>query len=55
METIGEPYTTITILLNEDSLETVERQLDILDSLIAQYGAIAFFGQTDMEPQRQAV
>ena len=55
METIGEPYTTITILLNEDSLETVERQLDILDSLIAQYGAIAFFGETDMEPQRQAV
>jgi hypothetical protein len=55
METIGEPYTTITILLNEDSLETVERQLDILDSLITQYGAIAFFGETDMEPQRQAV
>jgi hypothetical protein len=55
MDTIGEPYTTITILLNEDSLETVERQLDILDSLITQYGAKAFFGEADMEPQRQAV
>lgn len=55
MDTIGEPYTTITILLNEDSLETVERQLDILDGLIAQYGAKVFFGETDREPQRQAV
>jgi hypothetical protein len=24
METIGEPYTTITILINKDSLATVE-------------------------------
>lgn len=55
MDTIGEPYTTITILLNEDSLETVERQLDILDSLIGQYGAQAFFGEPDRELQRQAV
>jgi hypothetical protein len=55
MDTIGEPYTTITILLNDDSFETVERQLDILDSLIAQYGAEAFFGEMDREPQRQAV
>lgn len=55
IDTIGEPYTTITILLNEDSLETVERQLDILDSLIVQYGAQAFFGETDRESQRQAV
>lgn len=55
MDTIGEPYTTITILLSEDSLETIERQLDILDNLIAQYGASAFFGETEMEPQRQAV
>ena len=45
MDTVGEPYTTITILLNEDSLETLERQLDVLDGLMAHYGAREFFGE----------
>jgi hypothetical protein len=54
MDTVGEPYTTITILLNEDSLETLERQLDVLDGLIAHYGAGAFFGEPMGELQRQA-
>jgi hypothetical protein len=35
METIGELYTTIMVLINEDSLATVERQLDTQDHLIA--------------------
>ena len=34
MDTVGEPYTTITLLINEDSLDTLERQLDVLDGLI---------------------
>jgi hypothetical protein len=54
MDTVGEPYTTITILINEDSIETLERQLDVLDGLIAQYGTQAFFGEPMAEPQRQA-
>ena len=45
MDTVGEPYTTITLLINEDSLETFERQLDVLDDLIAHYGARAFYGR----------
>jgi len=53
METIGEPYTTITILINEDSLATVERQLDTLEHLTAQYGAKVFWGEPDTEPPRQ--
>ena len=52
-ETIGEPYNTITILINEDSLETVERQLDMLERFIAHYGAQAFFAESDAEPPRQ--
>ena len=52
-ETIGEAYTTITILINEDSLATVERQLDTLEYLIAQYGAKVFWGEPDTEPPRQ--
>jgi hypothetical protein len=54
MDTVGEPYTTITLLINEDSLETIERQLDVLDGLIAHYGARAFYGEPSAEPQRQA-
>jgi hypothetical protein len=54
MDTVGEPYTTITLLINEDSLETLERQLDVLDGLITHYGARAFFGEPVAEPQRQA-
>ena len=53
MDTVGEPYTTVTILLNEDSLETLERQLDVLDGLIAHYGSKSFFGESIDEPQRQ--
>jgi hypothetical protein len=55
MDTVGEPYTTITILMHEDSLETLESQLDILDQLIAQYGPQAFFGEPSTESYRQAV
>ena len=55
MDTVGEPYTTITILMHEDSLETLESQLDILDQLIAQYGPQAFFGEPSPESYRQAV
>ncbi len=41
MDTVGEPYTTITILIHEDSLETLESQLDTLEP--------------STEPYRQAV
>lgn len=54
MDTVGEPYTTITLLINEDSLETIERQLDVLDDLITHYGARAFYGELVDELQRQA-
>jgi hypothetical protein len=54
MDTVGEPYTTITLLINEDSLDTIERQLDVLDGLIAHYGARAFYGEPMPGPQRQA-
>ena len=35
METIGLPFTTVTILIHEDSLTTVARQPDTLERLIA--------------------
>jgi hypothetical protein len=54
MDTIGEPYTTITVLINEESVESLERQLDVLDGLIAHYGATAFFGEPVIEPRRLA-
>jgi hypothetical protein len=53
METIGLPLTTVTILINEDSLATVAHQLDTLERLIARYGAQAFLGEPDAEPPRQ--
>ncbi len=53
METIGEPFSTITILLNEDSLATFTSQLDTLERLIMQYGAAAFWGEPDTESPRQ--
>jgi hypothetical protein len=53
VETIGEPYDTMTILLHEDSLATIRSQLDRLERLIARYGAHAFFGGPQMEPPRQ--
>jgi hypothetical protein len=52
-ETIGEPYHTMTIFINEDSLATIERQLNTLERLITRYGAHAFFGEPDTEPPRQ--
>jgi hypothetical protein len=46
--------TTVTIFINEDSLAAVERHLDGLEHLIAQYGARAFFGEPDAEPPRRS-
>ena len=53
-ETIGEPSHTVTILIHEDSLEAIERQLDMLERLITRYGAHAFFGEPQTEPPRQS-
>jgi hypothetical protein len=53
MKTIGLNLMTLTILINEDTLAAVERQLDALERLIARYGAHAFFGELDTEPPRQ--
>ena len=53
METISLNVLTLTILINEDSLAAVERQLDALEHLIAQYGAKVFWGEPDTEPPRQ--
>jgi hypothetical protein len=49
IDTINEPLTTITIPMPEDSLATLERQLDTLERLIAQYGSKAFWGEPDTE------
>ena len=55
METIGLPFTTVTILINEDSLATVACKLDMLKHLIVHYGTTAFFGEPDTElPQQTA-
>jgi hypothetical protein len=53
MDILGLPCTTITILINEDSPATVACQLDMLEHLIAHYGATAFFGEPDTETPRQ--
>ena len=53
MESLGLPFATVTIFLNEDSLATVERQLNTLEGLIAEYGATAFWGAPDTESPRQ--
>jgi hypothetical protein len=53
METIGLPLTTLSVLINEDSLATVASQLDTLERLIRQYGAHAFFGESETEPPWQ--
>ena len=54
-ETMGEPLSTITMLINEDSLATVACKLDMLEHLIAHYGMTAFFGEPDIElPQQTA-
>jgi hypothetical protein len=44
---------TITMLINEDSLATVACKLDMLEHLIAHYGTTAFWGEPDTEPPRQ--
>jgi hypothetical protein len=53
MMTIGLNFMTLTIFINEDSLATVERQLDALERLMARYGTHAFFGEPAAEPSRQ--
>jgi hypothetical protein len=53
MDTMGLPLTTVSVLINEDSLATVASQLDTLERVIAQYGAQAFWGEPDAEPPRQ--
>lgn len=53
MDTIGEPFTTITILMDKDSLATGERQLDTLERLIVRYGAKALWGEPNTESPRQ--
>jgi hypothetical protein len=53
MDILGLSCTTITIHINEDSPATVACQLDMLEHLIAHYGAIAFWGEPDTEPPRQ--
>ncbi len=52
MDTIGEPFTTITILMHQDSLATVERQRDTPERLITLYRAKAFWGEQDTDPKR---
>jgi len=52
-ESLGEPYHTVTIVIDEDSTATIEHQLDTLERLIARYRAHAFFGEPQTEPPRQ--
>jgi hypothetical protein len=52
LETIGEPLSTITILINEDLLATVACKLDMLEHLIAQDGMTACWGEPDTELPR---
>jgi hypothetical protein len=49
LDIFGLPCTTITIRINEDSLATIACQLDLLERLIAYYGAAAFFGEPGTE------
>jgi hypothetical protein len=42
MKMVGLNIMTLTIFINEDSLATIERQLDTRERLIARYGAHAF-------------
>jgi hypothetical protein len=53
METICPPFTIVTIDMNEDSFAKIASQLDLLERLIARYGAHAFFGEPQTEPPRQ--
>ena len=53
LETMGEPLSTITILIHEDSLATIACKLDMLEHLIAHYGTTAFLGEPDTEAPRQ--
>ena len=54
MKTIGLPRTTVTIDINEDSFAKIASQLDLLERLIARYGAHAFFGKLETQPPRPA-
>jgi hypothetical protein len=53
LETMGEPLSTITMLINEDSLAAVACKLDMLEHLIAYYGTTAFLGKPDTEAPRR--
>jgi hypothetical protein len=53
METIGLPYTTMTVLIHEDSLTAVTHQPDTLERLIGWYGTQASWGEPQTEPPRQ--
>jgi hypothetical protein len=53
MKTSGLNFTTLTIFIHEDSLAAIATQLDTRERLIAKDGALAFFGEPDMEPPRQ--
>jgi hypothetical protein len=52
LETMGLPFTTVTIRINDDSLATIASQLDMLERLMAHYGATVFFGEPDTELPR---
>jgi hypothetical protein len=54
LDIFGLPCTTITIRINEDSPATIACQLDMLEHLIAHYGATAFFGEPDTDLPRQS-
>jgi hypothetical protein len=54
LDILGLPCTTITIRINEDSPATIACHLDMLEHLIAHYGATAFFGEPGTDPPRQA-
>jgi hypothetical protein len=52
LDVLGLPCTTITILINGDSPATIACQPDMLERLIAQYGATTFFGEPQTQPPR---
>jgi hypothetical protein len=47
LEAIREPLSPMTILIEEDTMATVARQLDVRDRLIAQPGAKAYQGRPE--------
>jgi hypothetical protein len=51
MEIISLPVTTVTILIHEDSLAPVPRQLDTLERLIARYRRTHFWLSRKQSPR----